>query len=82
MPDHAVLPSHCWVCARYAQCSCEACQALAASLREAQGAAERGETLDLGSFARYADEVPVAFIQVVGGDLVRVTSQDPAAFRS
>ena len=55
---------------------------LSAQITVAQAEAERGETLDLGSFARYADEVPVAFIQVVGGGFVRVTSQDPAACRS
>ena len=72
MPPAPVLKAHCEVCADHGQCSCEACQALAASLREAQGAAERGETLDLGSFARYADEVPVAFAQVVGGGFVKI----------
>ena len=76
MPDHAVLPSHCWVCARYAQCSCEACQALVTSLREAQAEADRGETLDLGSFARYADEVPVSFVQVVGGGFVKAAAKE------
>ena len=60
----------------------DAADELSAQITVAQAEAERGETLDLGSFAGYADEVPVAFIQVVGGGFVRVTSQDPAAYRS
>jgi hypothetical protein len=82
MPAAPVLAEHCYVCADHGQCPCPECRALGAALRTAVDEAERGETVDLGSFAGYADEVPVAFIQVVGGDLVRVTSQDPAAFRS
>ena len=82
MPDRAAPRPHCCLCESYGQCSCPDCQALRAALREAQDEADRGETLDLGSFAGYADEVPVAFIQVVGGGFVRVTSQDPAACRS
>ena len=74
MTERPALPEHCWVCEKYAQCSCPDCRELRDALREALDATERGETVDLGSFAGYAEEDPVAYAQVVGGGLVKIAA--------
>src|ERR1019366_2941668 len=64
------------VCAPAAARPQDAAGELSAPIAAAQDEADKGETVDLGSFARYADEVPVSFVQVVGGGFVKTAAKE------